>query len=89
MGDLADKLKLLSRAQRWEEMPEHIDDEVLNLFVTIGTYDTIAQKLLERFGRVITDCEFSIPVKTDRDKEILRGLATTIQQDKPIAQARI
>ena len=51
LGDLADKLKLLSRAQRWEEMPQHIDDDVLHTFVTIGTYDQIARKLTDRFGR--------------------------------------
>jgi probable F420-dependent oxidoreductase len=79
LGDLADKLKLLSRAQRWEEMPQHIDDDVLNTFVTIGTYDTIAQKLLDRFGGLITDCEFSIAVKSEADTEILRKLARDIQ----------
>ena len=42
LGDLADELKLLSRAQRWEEMPQHITDDVLHTFVTIGTYDQIA-----------------------------------------------
>ncbi|HYC64616.1 MAG TPA: TIGR03617 family F420-dependent LLM class oxidoreductase [Reyranellaceae bacterium] len=89
LGDLADRLKLLSRAQRWEEMPQHIDDEVLHTFVTVGTYDTIARKLLDRFGRVVTDCEFSIPVKTAADKDMLRTLAKTIQQDKTRAQARI
>jgi alkanesulfonate monooxygenase SsuD/methylene tetrahydromethanopterin reductase-like flavin-dependent oxidoreductase (luciferase family) len=79
LGDLADRLKLLSRAQRWEEMPGHISDEVLHRFVTIGTYDTIANSLLDRFGGLITDCEFSIAVKTDADKEVLRALAKEIQ----------
>jgi len=79
LGDLADKLKLLSRAQKWEEMPQHIDDDVLHKFATVGTYDTIAKKLLDRFGGLITDCEFSIAVKTDADKEVLRALAKEIQ----------
>jgi probable F420-dependent oxidoreductase len=79
LGDLADRLKLLSRAQRWEEMPQHIDDDVLHTFVTIGTYDQIAQKLVDRFAKVVTHCEFSIAVKTDADKERLRDLARTIQ----------
>ena len=79
LGDLADKLKLLSRAQRWEEMPQHIGDDVLEAFVTIGTYDTIARKLCDRFAGLITDCEFSIAVKTDADKEILRNLSQDIQ----------
>ncbi len=87
LGDLADKLKLLSRAQKWEEMPQHIDDDVLHQFVTIGTYDTIAKKLLDRFGGLITDCEFSIAVKTGADKEILRSLATEIQ-GASLAEAR-
>jgi probable F420-dependent oxidoreductase len=87
LGDLADRLKLLSRAQRWEEMPQHINDEVLETFVTIGTYDTIARKLCARFAGVVTDCEFSIAVKTDADKEILRGLARAIQSES-LAKAR-
>lgn len=79
LGDLADRLKLLSRAQRWEEMPQHISDEVLETFVTVGTYDTIARKLCDRYAGCVTDCEFSIAVKTDADREILRGLAKDIQ----------
>jgi probable F420-dependent oxidoreductase len=79
LGELADRLKLLSRAQRWEEMPQHISDDVLHRFVTIGTYDTIAARLCERFGRVITHCEFSIAVKTDADRNLLGDLAKTIQ----------
>lgn len=81
LGDLADRLKLLSRAQRWEELPQHIDDDLLNTFVTIGTYDTIARKLCDRFGKVVTHCEFSIAVKNDADREILRGLAKDIQSN--------
>jgi probable F420-dependent oxidoreductase len=79
LGDLADRLKLLSRAQRWEELPQHITDEVLETFVTIGTYDTIARKLCDRFAGVVTHCEFSIAVKSPTDKEILRALASEIQ----------
>ena len=79
LGDLADKLKLLSRAQRWEEMPQHINDDVLHTFVTIATYDQIAKRLTERYGDVVTHCEFSIAVKTAKDKDTLRGLAQDIQ----------
>jgi hypothetical protein len=81
LGDLADRLKLLSRAQRWEELPQHISDDMLETFVTIGTYDTIARKLRDRFGKVVTHCEFSIAVKSDADREILRDLAKDIQFD--------
>jgi alkanesulfonate monooxygenase SsuD/methylene tetrahydromethanopterin reductase-like flavin-dependent oxidoreductase (luciferase family) len=83
LGDLADRLKLLSRAQRWEEMPQHITDDILETFVTVGTYDTIAGKLSDRYGGVVTHCEFSVPVKTAADKERLRELAKTIQAESP------
>jgi alkanesulfonate monooxygenase SsuD/methylene tetrahydromethanopterin reductase-like flavin-dependent oxidoreductase (luciferase family) len=83
LGDLADRLKLLSRAQRWEEMPQHINDDVLHTFVTVGTYDTIARKLNGRYGAVVTHCEFSIPVKSAADKERLRDLAGSIQAESP------
>src|SRR5882762_2329284 len=69
LGGLADELKLLSRAQRWEEMLQHITDDILHTFVTVGTYDTIARKLSDRYAGVVTDCEFSIPVNSAKDKE--------------------
>ncbi len=87
LGDLADELKLLSRAQRWEEMPRYITDAVLHTFVTIGTYDQIARKLSDRYSGVVTHCEFSIPVNGEGDKERLRDLAQTIQ-GQSLDQAR-
>jgi probable F420-dependent oxidoreductase len=79
LGDLADELKLLSRAQRWEEMPRFITDDILHTYVTVGTYDQIAAKLLDRYSGVVTHCEFSIPVNAAADKDRLRELAKTIQ----------
>jgi hypothetical protein len=82
LGDLADELKLLSRAQRWEEMPHYITDDILHTYVTVGTYDEIARKLCDRYGGVVTHCEFSIPVANEADKDRLRALARTIQSDR-------
>jgi probable F420-dependent oxidoreductase len=79
LADLADELKLLSRAQRWEEMPKYITDDILHTYVTVGTYDQIARKLLDRYSGVVTHCEFSIPVNNAVDRERLRDLASTIQ----------
>jgi probable F420-dependent oxidoreductase len=95
LGDLADELKLLSRAQRWEEMPRYITDDILHTFVTVGTYEQIAHKLLDRYSGVVTHCEFSIPVNGADDKDRLRDLAKTIQAEsrdnarKAIAGAHI
>ena len=72
VGEAMGKKKILLAGNRWPEWPEHIR-------VTVGTYDQIAQKLTARYGKVVTHCEFSIPVKDQADKERLRALAKAIQ----------
>lgn len=81
LGDLATAAAALSKEQRWEELPEMISDEVLHQFVVIGTYDEIGTRLLERYGSVVTDTEFSIAVRDDDDLQTLTELASTIQAD--------
>ena len=38
-----------------------------------------SRKLCDRYGDVVTNCEFSIAVKSDADRERLRQLASDIQ----------
>lgn len=75
LGDLASEAKVLSKRQDWEALPALIDDDVLDAFVTIGTYDVIADRLLERYGDVVSDIEFSIAVTDDEDRSTLAGIA--------------
>ena len=79
LGDLADAAKRLSRDQRWEDLPALISDEVLDAFAVIGTYDTVAQSLVDRFGRVVTSCEFSIQVRDEQDRATLAHMVRWIQ----------
>ena len=85
---LADEAKLLSRAQRWEELPALISDEVLGQFVTIGTYDVIGERLLERYGDIVTNAEFSIPVRNEAERETLGGLVRSLHARDLIAARR-
>lgn len=73
-GALADELKLLSRAQRWEEMPGRISDEVLETYACIGTHDVIADRLAQRYGGLVTHAEFSIAVAGTADEADLRAM---------------
>jgi probable F420-dependent oxidoreductase len=79
LGDLAEEAKGLSRAQRWEELPGLISDEILDMFAVIGTYDTIGHRLQERFGPVVTSCEFSIPARDTSERETLAKLVSTLR----------
>jgi hypothetical protein len=60
-------------------MPQHVSDEVLDLFAVVGRHEEIAARLLARFGDVVTHCEFSIAVKGPGDKERLAQIAAAAQ----------
>ena len=87
LADLATEAKALSKAQRWEALPELIDDDILDQFAVVGTYDEIGHKLLARYAGVVTDIEFSIAVHNDNDRQTLAALARTIQ-DADDSEAR-
>lgn len=90
LGDLAAEAKVLSRAQRWEELPGMISDDILHRFAVIGTYDEIGERLVDRFGGLVTDVEFSIAIDNDDDRATLTALAATIQAaDDTIARRTI
>lgn len=80
LGDLARELSVLSREQRWEEMPPRISDEVMHTFATVGTYDQVAGLLAERYAGIATHLEFSIPAPTPAEQERLAGLVRDLQQ---------
>jgi probable F420-dependent oxidoreductase len=60
LGGLADELASLSREQRWEEMPQHIHDDVLHTYATVGLWEEIGDRLAERYAGVVDRIEFSI-----------------------------
>jgi probable F420-dependent oxidoreductase len=80
LGELAKKLAVYSKEQRWEEMPAFISDEVLNTYAVVGTWDEIADKLDARYGRIVTHAEFSIPVASEADQRILRGMVERLHR---------
>ena len=70
---------MLSRAQRWEELPEKISDDVLDQFAVIGTYDDIGDRLCARFGDVVTNIDFSIASNSAAEQTRLAALARQVQ----------
>ncbi len=81
LGKLADEMAVLSKAQRWEEMPARINDEVLHTYATVGTYDEIGRRLVERYGGIVSDIEFSIPCTTPEEKAMMRHLIAQVQRE--------
>jgi probable F420-dependent oxidoreductase len=73
-GDLADQAAVLSKQQRWEELPELVDDDLLHTYVTVGTWDVIGERLAARFGDVVTTIEFSINPRNADEEDFMRSL---------------
>ena len=67
--DRAREASEYSRAGRWEELPDLVDDDMLHTVATIGTFDEIAEKLNERFATRLDRIEFSVPVNGPGDAE--------------------
>ena len=87
LGDLAREMSALSRAQRWEEMPGRVSDDVLRKYAVIGTYETIARELHDRYGGVVTNAEFGIPLLRPGDEDVLGALIRELH-GRPMKAAR-
>jgi probable F420-dependent oxidoreductase len=79
-GEVAQQLQAYSQAQRWEEMPAFITDEMLETYATAGTYDEIAGKLRARYAGLATHLEFAIPAADGPGGERLRGLLDELRR---------
>lgn len=78
-GDIATQASELARRQDWDALPALVDDEMLHTVATVGTYDEIAGKLRDRYRGRVDRVEFSIPVRSQDDAEILRSILDAIR----------
>ena len=66
-GDLQDELTAMSKAGRWNEMGDLIDDDILNTFAVVAEPSRVAAALTERYGDVIDRIMFYAPYRSDPD----------------------
>ena len=64
-GDLQGELNLMSKAGKWTEMGELIDDEILEAFAVIAEPQQIAPGFATRFGDVVDRLSFYAPYQSD------------------------
>ena len=57
-GDLGQDLTRLSKEDRWAEMPELIDDEVLNAFAIVAPLEQVPDRLVKRGAGVVDRVSF-------------------------------
>jgi probable F420-dependent oxidoreductase len=67
---LGEKINPYPRAGRWSEMAALIPDELIDLFAVVGTYDTIAEQLEERYSgladTIYLPIQSDIPIDNDK-----------------------
>ena len=79
--DIAEQASELSRAQRWDELPRLVSDEMLHTVATIATHDEIAGALIAKYGARVDRIEFSMPVNGAADEDNLREILRRLRQE--------
>jgi probable F420-dependent oxidoreductase len=67
-GGLQDELNTMSKAGKWVEMGNLIDDDILNTFAVVGEPEQVAPELHRRYGDVIQRISFYAPYKSDPER---------------------
>jgi probable F420-dependent oxidoreductase len=67
-GGLQDELNTMSKAGKWVEMGNLIDEEILNTFAVVGEPEQVAPELHRRYGDVIQRISFYAPYKSDPER---------------------
>lgn len=68
-GDLQPELTRLSKAGRWDDMGEAIDDEMLDAFALVGDPATVGRGLVKRWGHLLDRA--TLYVTHDADDEVV------------------
>jgi probable F420-dependent oxidoreductase len=78
-GDIAEQASRLSKAQNWDALPALVDDEMLHTVATLGTHETIAKQLRERYSERVDRIEFSMPVTSPEEAEVYGHILTSLR----------
>lgn len=81
-GEIADRLSSLSRQQRWDEMEQHVTDEMVHTIAVVAPHDRLAEAVRTRYAGICSRVEFSIPVDSPKSSEMLHEMVRTIQQPR-------
>ena len=80
LGDLCREMANLSKKSQWNKMKSKIDDQLLNEFAIIETYDNLSATIKTRYANLIDRIELTIPLpKKDgvhKLQEIINSVST-------------
>ena len=79
-------LHRLSIEQKWAEMVKIIDDDFLDKFAIIGTWDEIPAKMREVYGGLNTEISFSADLEDPDDEEHIKEVMAEIKAIPPYGE---
>ena len=77
--EIAEQASHLSKQQKWDELPGLVDDEMLHTVATLGTHDSIAAQLRDRYRGRVDRIEFSMPVTNAAEADTYRGVLAELR----------
>ena len=75
MKEVGEQLRQYTREGKWAEMNGLVTDELLDIFVPQGTYDEIADVLLEQYDDVAERVLFPVPDDPKNDEAARKAIA--------------
>ena len=78
-GDLQTELNAMTKAGRWKEMGDLIDDEMLNTFAVVAEPDKVAAEVLRRYRDIFT--RMHVYLKAELDADLLASIREQLQAD--------
>ena len=82
MAGLEDEAMLLHRLsieQKWDEMVKIIDDDFLEKFAIVGTWDEIAGKMREVYGGLNTEIQLRMEIEDPDDEEHIKEIMAEVR----------
>ncbi len=78
--DIGRELHQMSRDGRWTDMPDLIDDTMLDEWAIIGTHDQFAARLIERCTDLYSTVLLDLPPELRKDRDWVTETVAALQQ---------
>ena len=79
-GRTAAELHRLSIEGRWDEMPQHVSDEMMDEFCAIGTWDRIASEMRAKYAGLATVVNFEVEPRNPDEEAQVREIVAELQR---------
>lgn len=85
--EVGEKLHHLSVTGGWKEMPNLITDEMVQEFAVVAPYDSVVEKIRERYAGIVDTIAFGDAAREIEDQDLVRELIKQLQADPVTATA--